>query len=168
MRYSIRKIDIKKDKEFVLDCHCKTNFNCDSDWAVKVGYENYKNKWFSTKDPDEFLEALIKSFKDERTLGLIVEDEAIKIGYCWVRFYDVSEYDLVIAEIDDILIIDGYQRRGVATFLINYIEEKCKENGACVLRAGTGINNMASIKLHEKAGFKKYRVELEKIIDLKA
>jgi GNAT superfamily N-acetyltransferase len=164
MKYAIRDIDIENDKEFILESHCKINFNCDSKWAVEPGYNNYRDKWFSTEDPNKFLKALTKNLKDNRTLGLIVQDGIKKIGYCWVSFYDIKDYDISIAEINDILIIDEYKNKGIATFLIEYIEEKCKLNGAKVLRSGTGINNLASIKLHEKLNFQTYRVEFEKII----
>ncbi|MDM8129851.1 GNAT family N-acetyltransferase, partial [Paraclostridium benzoelyticum] len=74
------------------------------------------------------------------------------------------DYDISIAEINDILIIDSYKNKGIASFLIKHVEEQCKINGAKVLRSGTGINNLASIKLHEKLDFQTYRVEFEKVL----
>ncbi|MGL5559296.1 MAG: GNAT family N-acetyltransferase, partial [Paraclostridium dentum] len=76
----------------------------------------------------------------------------------------IKDYEISIAEINDILIIDSYKNKGIASFLINHVEEQCKTNGAKVLRSGTGINNLASIKLHEKLDFQTYRVEFEKVL----
>lgn len=164
MKYSIRNIDLERDKDFILESHCKINFKCESKWSIECGYDSYRSKWFSTDNPSKFLKALTKSLKESRSLGLIVQDGVKKIGYCWVSFCDIKDYDISIAEINDILIIDSYKNKGIASFLIKHVEEQCKINGAKVLRSGTGINNLASIKLHEKLDFQTYRVEFEKVL----
>lgn len=164
MDYTINKFNVETDKTFILDCHCKINFKCASDWEVINGFEEFSNKWFTTKQPNEFLDILIDSLKDERALALVIKDDIKYIGYAWVRFFDIDDYNITIAEIEDILVIEEYQNKGIATFLINYIIEKSKLNGANILRSGTGMGNLESIKLHEKLGFKSHRVEFEKIL----
>lgn len=164
MNYVINKFNIEKDKDFILDCHCKINFKCASDWEVVNGFEAFSDKWFSTNQPREFLDALIYSLKDERTLAIVIKDGLENIGYAWVRFFDIQDYDMTIAEIDDTMVIEKYQNKGIATYLMDYITEKSKLHGATILRSATGISNLASIGLHEKLGFKSYRVEFEKIL----
>ena len=53
---------------------------------------------------------------------------------------------------------------GVATQLMKYAEVKARENGAKVIRSGTGFENYKSIGLHEKLGYYKYRYEYEKVL----
>jgi GNAT superfamily N-acetyltransferase len=164
MEFSIKNIDITKDKDLIQNYHCKVNFACDSDWAIKVGYETYSKKWFLTNQPEEFYNTLIESIRDTRTIAIICEINGEHIGYLWVKFEDVLDYNLTIAEIEDLFIEEKWRGNGFAKKLLNYAESKCKESGANILRSGTGINNIASIKIHEKSGFKKYRVELEKLL----
>ena len=164
MEFKIRNIDIVKDKDFILDCHCKTNFASDSEWAVQMGYEAYARKWFSTNQPNEFFHALIESMADPRNIAVVCETDHEYVGYLWVRFTDVPEYNLTIAEVDDIVIVDKWRKKGFAAQLLEYAEKRCKQAGATVLRSATGINNIASLNLHQKAGFKIYRVEFEKLL----
>lgn len=164
MEFNIRNIDIVKDKDFILDCHCKINFACDSEWAVKIGYEAYAQKWFSTNQPNEFFNALIESMRDSRNIAVVCEIDNEYVGYLWVRFTDVLEYNFTIAEVDDIFIVDKWKKKGFAKQLLEYAEKRCKQSGATVLRSATGINNIASLNLHKKAGFKIYRVEFEKLL----
>lgn len=164
MELPIRNIDFIKDKEFVIECHCRINYACDSDWAVKDGYDAYATRWYSSQQPEEFFNVLIDSVNDNRNLAVVCEVENKNVGYLWVRFTDVPDYKYVIAEIEDIFIKDDWRNRGFAMQLIEYAERKCRSSGANILRSGTGITNVASIKLHERFGFKKYRVELEKLL----
>lgn len=164
MEFNIRNIDIFRDREFILDCHCRINFECDSEWAVLDGYEAYARKWFSTNQPNEFYQVLIVSMTDSRNIAVVCEIDNVYIGYLWVRFTDVGDYNFVIAEIDDIIILDKWKKKGFATQLLTYAENRCEQSGATVLRSATGANNIASINLHKKTGFKSHRLEFEKLL----
>lgn len=64
----------------------------------------------------------------------------------------------------DILVVPDYQRKDIGTMMMKHIEEVAKKKGATLLRSDTGIENIASQKLHEKSGFKPYRIYYEKIL----
>ena len=94
----------------------------------------------------------------------ILEDGNVKVGYLWVTFTDVQDYGITIGEIMDIAVASDYQRKGFGTNMLRHIEELAKEQGAALLRSGTGIENLASQKLHESFGFKPYKIHYEKVL----
>lgn len=72
--------------------------------------------------------------------------------------------DFRFAEIEEVYIEEEFRRQGAAARLYEYAEAKARRSGASVIRAGTGVCNTASIKLHEKLGFAPYRYEFEKLL----
>ncbi len=129
-----------------------------------MSYEDYRREWFSLDGQiAEFLGALENSMKDQRTIADIIEDEkGDAIGYLWAPFYEDTENGFRVSDIQDVYVENSYRRKGIATELIEYAEETAKQNGADVVRSGTGCDNAASIGLHEKLGFYTYRYEFEK------
>jgi ribosomal protein S18 acetylase RimI-like enzyme len=129
----------------------------------KLPYEEYRKKWLSTSQPGSFLSDLAKTMKENRTMAEILEDDSVKVGYLWVTFTDVQDYGITIAGIMDIAVAPDYQRKGIGTTMLRHIEELAKEQGATFLRSDTGIENVASQKLHESFGFKPCRIHYEKV-----
>ena len=41
-----RNIDFEKDRDYVLECHCRVNYACDAPWMRKLPYEDYRRQWF--------------------------------------------------------------------------------------------------------------------------
>ena len=163
MRIITRPINISTDKNLILDYHCQINYESDSPWARRVAYEQYRDKWFSTSQPNEFFSYFEETLLDKRTIAEIWLDETNEyLGYFWVVFSDMRDYSLVIAEVMDVLVNPKFQKRGIGYEILTYIEKKAIEQGANLLRSGTGSENFASQKLHQKFGFETYRVEIEK------
>lgn len=162
-----RKIDIIKDRDILLEFHCEINFQCSSESSKTVGYEKYREKWMNSKNQvDEYVSALNKTMTDVRTIADILEDEnGSVLGYLWVTFSDIQDYNLTIAELNEIAVARDKRDTGIATYAMKYIEETSREKGAALLRSGTGYSNIPSRKLHELCGFKPYRIEYEKILD---
>jgi len=79
-----------------------------------------------------------------------------------VKFIDWPEYDATGAEICDIMVAPAFQRRGIASKIIERVEQLARERGATLLRSGTGAENVASQWLHTKLGFKTNHLEYEK------
>lgn len=159
-----RKIDISKDKETLLDYHCEINYECESDFGKQMPYELYRKKWLNAeKQVEEFVLALSNSMDDNRTIAEILEDDGgATLGYIWVTFTDIIDYNLVIAEINEIAVSKQYRNTGIGTYAIEYIEKLVKIKGATILRSGTSYGNNMSKKLHEHCGFHTYRIEYEK------
>jgi len=159
-----RQINIEDDKKLILEFHCQTNYASDTPWARRTSYDQYRDKWFSTSQPDEFYSYFVETTQDPRTMAeLWIDDETDQVvGYLWVVFNDIKDYGLSVAEIYDLLVTPEFQGRGIGLQMLQYIEEKAIVSGANLIRSETGIENTPSIKLHEKSGFYTYRVLFEK------
>ena len=159
-----RRIDFTKDKSYVLECHCKINYECDCPWKRTLPYNEYRAEWFSlTRQITEFYDYLEQTAKDSRTLAEIIETEdGTVIGYLWVSFCSDDESGFCFADVQDIYIEKPFRNMGIADRLLEYAELHAKANGAKVIRSGTGCENTRSIRLHEKRGYYQYRLEYEK------
>jgi ribosomal protein S18 acetylase RimI-like enzyme len=159
-----RAIDVKKDRDLLLEFHCRINYASETPYARKTPYEKYRQKWLSTPQPESYLSHLAKTMKDERTIAEILEDDGAVVGYLWVTLEDVEGYGITTASIMDIIVAPDYQRRGIGLMILTHAEKLAKERGAALLRSDTGIENIASQRLHEKFGFKTYRIHYEKVL----
>ena len=159
-----RVIDINKDRDILLEFHCRINYASETPYARTLPYEKYREKWLSTSQPESYLSRLAKTMNDERTIAEILEDTSAVVGYLWVTFEDIQGYGITIAGIMDIAVAPDYQRRGIGLMMLKRVEKLAKERGVTLLRSDTGIKNVASQKLHEKFGFKPYRIYYEKVL----
>ncbi len=159
-----RVADVGADRETLLEFHCRINYESDSPWARRMPYEQYREGWRSSGQPESFLTDLAASMEDERTIAEVWEDDGSVIGYLWVTFTDVRDYGLAIAYVRDIAVTSSHQRRGVAQKMLEHVEELARARGARLLRSDTGIENVASERLHTKFGFKPYHIQYEKLL----
>ncbi len=161
---SPRKIDIKTDRDTLLELHCLINYASESQWAKETPFEQYRDKWLATSQPEVFLKSLSESMSDERTIAEIWEDASAVIGYLWVTFSEINGYSITIAEVRDIIVTADYRRRGIGLKIMAHAEQLARERGADILRSETGIDNLASQKLHKSSGFETYRIQYEKLL----
>ncbi len=159
-----RAVNVEKDRKILLEFHCRINYESETPYARTMSYEEYRKKWLSTSQPKEYLSHLAATLKDERTMAEILEDKGSVVGYLWVTFNEIRGYNVTIAEIMDIGVVPSHQRRGIGLSMLRRIEETAQQKGATLLRSDAGNENKASQKLHEKFGFKPYKIHYEKII----
>jgi len=216
-----RPIDIKRDKEIILELQCRINYECESPYFQDKSFEKYRKKWLSSGQPKEFLSRLRKSMKEKRTIAVMVEEDHNDytdtvpsetrnlrrlprgcfqqprndcvglhrevVGYMWVQFFDIIGYNETYAEISELAVLPEYQRRGIATKMIKYIENEVRNPapmlkgcgvfantsinkrrtnmhrcGVKFIRSGTGILNIPSQKLQDKLGYKPIWTRYEK------
>ena len=160
-----RKVDVETDRELLLELHCEANYESETPWARVASYTEYREKWLSTGQPESYLKHLSESSEDGRTIAEFALANGEVAGYIWVTFMDVEDYDITIAEVNDIAVTQFYRRKGVGSQMLVYIEKLARERGARLLRSETGIENIASDRLHTKLGFKPYRIEYEKVLN---
>ena len=159
-----RKINFDQDRDYILECHCQINYECDCPWARKIPYQQYREEWFRMRSQIEgFYSYLQETASETGTIAEIIENEAgQRVGYLWALFHVDEDSGFRFAEIQDIFIEADFRQQGVAEALFCYAEEQARQNGARVIRSGTGCENTPSIRLHEKMGFYQYRYEFEK------
>ena len=160
-----RDADLSHDRDLLLDYHCHTDYVSESPLETLPEYADYRAAWLESPQPEEYLSALRQTVQDPRGLvKLLLDEDNTPIGYFWVTFTDVPSYNFAFAEIQDLYVVEGQRRTGLGSAVLAYVEVKVKEAGVRVLRSGTGAGNTASIRLHEKGGFRMYRYEFEKRI----
>jgi len=161
-----RPIDFAADRDFILECHCKVNYACDTPWARTLPYEQYRADWFNMPSQIEgFWQALTDSIKDPRSIAEIMEDDDGNIvGYLWAPFHEDAEAGFSWMDVQDIYIEKAFRGQGIAARWMDYAEQKAREAGAKVIRSGTGCENAASIKMHQRLGYNVYRYEYEKVL----
>jgi len=167
MKLIHRKIDFDIDKDYVLERHCRVNYECDCPWKrTAMTYEQYQKDWFSLSGQiNGFSNALIDSAKDDRTIAEIIENESGEIvAYIWVPFWADEESGFFFADVQDLYVEEAFRKSGVASYLMEYAENSARKNGAKVIRSGTGRDNVKSFNLHEKLGYYQYRYEFEKLL----
>ncbi len=166
MKLIHRNIDFEKDRDYILERHCRINYACESPWKREMPYPAYRSEWFSlASQVSGFYRYLERTAQDDRAIAEIIETEDGRIvGYLWSTFYEDEESGFRFAEIQEIYIEEEFRRHGAATQLYEYAEAKARRSNANVIRAGTGLCNKASIQLHESLGFAPYRCEFEKLL----
>ena len=166
LRMIHRPIDFIRDRDYVLERHCRVNYACESAWARERPYEDYRAEWFGLSGQIEaFYGYLEQTAREGRAIAEIIEaEDGQPIGYLWATFSEDAESGFSCAEVQEIYVEEAFRRRGAATGLYEYVEERARQRGAKVIRAGTGRENSASIRFHEKNGYVPYRYEFEKLL----
>ncbi len=159
-----REVDPESDMAELLELHCDANYESETPWARKLSYEEYRHKWLSTSQPERFLSDLAKTMKEEKTVAQVLVDDDTIVGYIWVVFTEIPDYNLIVAEMNDIAVNRDYRRQGIGHELLTHACDLARQRGADVFRSDAGAENLASRKLHEKAGFSVYRVVYEKVL----
>ncbi len=159
-----RTIDVVRDRDRLIEFHCRINYASETSYARMVPYDRYRAKWLSTSQPESFLNHLAKTMEDDRTLAEALEQDGVVVGYLWLTFRDVVDYSITMAEVMDLFVEPAHQRRGIGQALLQRAEEVARQRGATLLRSDTGAENVASQKLHEKEGFELYRLHYEKVL----
>ena len=159
------KIDLAIDRDYILERHCRVNYECDTPWIRKLPYGRYRADWFTNDGQQSgFLSSLRESMEDSRTIAEIIKTESGEtVGYLWVPFHGEDEH-FIWADVSDIYIEEPYRGQGVASYLMDYAEQSAKQNGAKVIRSGTGCENVKSQGMHRKLGYYQYRFEYEKVL----
>ena len=162
-----RTIDLQRDRDFLLEMHCRINYECEMPWVRETPYSEYRETWLQSEGVKEYLDALSDSMQDSRTIADIWENAQTNeiVAYVWMIFHDIKSDSISFAELQDIAVVENYRRQGIAERICDYCINAARKSGAKMLRSGTGASNIASRKLHEKLGLSDYRVEYEKLLD---
>ncbi len=159
-----RPVDIERDREVLLEFHCEANYESETSWAHRVPYDAYRAMWFSTSQPETYLHDLGRTVRDGTGIAHVLVDEETVQGSVWMGFTDIPGYGLTVAEIHDLAVHRDHRRQGLGLELLRHAEEVARERGAHVIRSDAGVENLASQRLHEKAGYAIYRVHYEKVL----
>ncbi len=146
---SFRPVDINKDLELL----CKFNhdhaaINFPGSKPIDSEFEKTIRRDI-TDSPDSLL--MVEARGIEKPIGflsLVIRYDKFKdIKYCDVRY---------------VHLIPEYRNQGIGTLMMEKADKFTREKGAKELRLGTHADNLPSIKLYEKVGYKITRVIMTK------
>jgi GNAT superfamily N-acetyltransferase len=134
LRY--RPIDVEKDREALLEIHSQIIYSSGTPMERRSSYEDCREKWMSTTQPDIYLKRLKETMKDVRNFAEFLEDEDGRLaGYLWVWFKDIEGYDMTAAYVMDLGVTEEFRRQGIGMQMLAHIEEEVKSRGATLLRS---------------------------------
>ena len=156
-----RPIDPARDRELVLDIHCRTLFDSAPPEERTPGYLKYREAWLETAQPAMHLAAIAQSLEDSRTIAEVVQLSGAEAGISWVTFHDVGGYGFTYAELQEIGFKPEFQRQGLGRMTLLRIEELAAARGASSLRS-TGVARRESVQgFHQSGGFEPYMTIFE-------
>ena len=159
-----RPIDPKEDRDFILNLACMGSYESVPVWYRDTSYRAYMESWFKSDFPSQVMNDLESSLSDPRTLVQIWSEDERKAGLLWLDFAE-SPQGRTVATIRDMVVEPGHQRRGIGRLMLQAVEKAARENGAGVLRVETSVENEATQKIYQKAGFTVARLLYEKVLD---
>ena len=125
-----RRVDVERDADTLFELHSQANYAVASPWMTSsTTYEQFRDHWLTTPQPEEFLASLTKSLKNPRTVAEIWEVDGGPAGFVWVRFTDVAGYNLTRADVDDLAVAPEFRRRGIGSQMMAFAEEAARASG---------------------------------------
>ncbi|GIP31806.1 GNAT family N-acetyltransferase [Paenibacillus sp. J2TS4] len=94
------------------------------------------------------------SLQNSRELVAIAMLDDTPAGFACAQYFKSFCYSELLGEITELYVDEGARRKGLATLLIKFLEEKLISLGVTNIKVLTGINNRAGISTYEKSGYK--------------
>lgn len=164
MLIEFKNIDLSTNEKKILDYHVEINYICETTNWRESDIEKYKKFWYSTDQPQGFINSIKESLNDDRTVLKKILLKNQMIGYVWMTIIDIADYNLRIAEIQDLFIETTYRNQKIGLKIMNYLENYAQKINVNLMRVGTGAKNSPAINFYKKLGFNYYRIEFEKKI----
>ena len=162
-----RRVDVERDKDALLELHSHANFASSSPWVRSlVSFEEYRDDWLRTAQPEEFLGNLAKAMGDPRTVAELWEVDDEPAGLVCVRFTDTGWRDFTRTDVYDLAVAPAFRRMGIGAMMMAFAEEEARAGGANALYVGTGWENGPARALYEKRGFREQEVQYEMLFRL--
>jgi len=151
----------RKPKLDELEQLCMLN-----DYLFELSIKNFDstlNKdWKNSKNYKQFF----KKYFAENLYLLVAYDGSEMIGYVSGSVYPTEEYreKMLVAEIENLMILPDYQNKGVGKHLIESFNEWAKNQKANRLKVSVYSKNTHALNYYKKLGFQSYDESLEKEI----
>jgi ribosomal protein S18 acetylase RimI-like enzyme len=133
-------------------------------WYRNISYRAYRESWFDSNFPDHVMDDLKQSLREPRTVIEIWQEDDQRAGLLWLDFAE-SRQGRTIATLRDLVVEPGHQRRGIGGLMLQAVEAAARKEGAGVLRVETSVENEATQRIYQKAGFTVARLIYEKVLE---
>ncbi|HEU0074897.1 MAG TPA: GNAT family N-acetyltransferase [Dehalococcoidia bacterium] len=159
-----RPVNLKEDEEFVLNLACMASYESVPAWYRNTSYRAYRESWFESGFPAQVIAELKRSLGEPRTVIEVWLEDSQRAGLLWFDFAE-SPQGRKVATLRDLVVEPGHQRRGIGRLMLRAVEAAAREKGAGVLRVETSLENEATQKMYQHAGFTVARLIYEKVLD---
>ena len=114
---------------------------------------------FSDKGTSYYTERI----KSKEYIALVAEDKDMIVGYLVGGKCETYEYRNInsMAELENMLILEEYRRKGVGTKLVKEFIGWCKENNISRAHVVASAGNQEAIRFYKRNGFEEYSLDLE-------
>ena len=122
-----------------------------------------------TKEDAKFIHENFPTYYRDNSIvnieKMILNAKPNALFFC-IKYYSEKVGIISLSEKQDkklswgIMVKKDYQGKGIATKAFNLIKNLAKEQGYSIIISSCSVNNLASIKLHEKCGFKLLETEI--------
>ena len=148
-----------------MDFHTQANYAVASPWIrSSTSFEEFREHWLKTPQPQQVIEAIVESQKDTRTVAELWEIDGEPAGYIWTRFTDIPEYNFTRADVDDLAVAPQFRGMGLGSRMMKFAEEAARTSGANALYVDTGWENAPARSLYVKRGFREREVRYEMLL----
>ena len=162
-----RRVHVERDVDSLLELHSHANYASSSPWVrSRVSFDEFRDDWLTTPQPEEFLGNLTKSMEDPRTVAEMWEVDGEPAGFVCVRFTDTGWRDFTRADVYDLAVAPEFRRMGIGSWMMEFAEEAARAKGANALYVGTGWGNAPARSLYVKAGYREQEVQYEMLFRL--
>ncbi len=110
--------------------------------------------------PSEYLDEMISDYfnnaeTEDHWFTFLIDEKPVAIGYCIPEKLTEGTYNLLAIGVSQ-----NAQRKGVASAMMEYIEQQLKQNNGRLLLVETSSDDaqMAARKLYQKIGYKQVAV----------
>jgi len=130
--------------------------------------ENLINELIASLDDKEGIEKdlAIKNFKkilkDKNSNFLIAEIDKRVVGFINFITRKTLLHSGLSGLIDELVVSQAYQNKGIGQYLIQKAIEECKKLGCCEIEVSTEYENKKAIRFYKKFGFEEKGILFEK------
>jgi ribosomal protein S18 acetylase RimI-like enzyme len=101
---------------------------------------------------DETVEAINKYFADSEIYGIEIDGELVGL----YALYELNKEEI---EIKNIAVSEGFQGKGIGTFLLKDAIEKSKQKGYKTIIIGTAETSIYQLNLYQRIGFQRFGIK---------
>ncbi|MBQ5927411.1 MAG: ribosomal protein S18-alanine N-acetyltransferase [Clostridia bacterium] len=95
---------------------------------------------------------VMKSFRSERFIGVLVEDDGIIVGFaCGTTLFEEGEVDLIAVK-------EEYRKKGLGKQLLSCLEQEAKNRGAERTSLEVRVSNVPALLLYLNGGYRSVKV----------
>lgn len=110
--------------------------------------------------------AIIKQYVLTGNVGIAVDDGGPIVGFVMYHVETgVYEQDVTRGIVENVFVVESARERGVGSRLMDYAEDRLREQGVEVVGLSVMAENEDARRLYAERGYEPHRIEMERDLD---